>query len=171
MRYSKPLPSLDRLNELFAYAPETGDLFRRQKDGTLKKCAPNQHASHPHVVADGTNYLLHRLCFAVGNQRMPTKEVDHKDGDSRNNRLDNLREATSAENNRNRRISVRNKSGVKGVHWSARHQRWLAIITVNYRPIYLGLHESIDLAAAALAKHREKFHGEFANDGNIRKAA
>lgn len=42
-------------------------------------------------------------------------EVDHKDGDSFNNRRDNLRVCTRKENSKNRKVHSNNKLGLKGV--------------------------------------------------------
>lgn len=165
MRFSKTLPTLARLNELFRYDPNTGLLYRRAR-GDWRECASRQNAAHPHVYVDGTNYLLHRLCFAIGHQRHPLMEVDHWDGNSKNNRLANLREATSAQNNRNRRIGSRNKSGVKGVHWAANAKKWAAIITVNRQPTCLGYFATVEQAAEALHAVRPLYHGSFANDGH-----
>lgn len=87
-------------------------------------------------------------------------EIDHRDGDGLNCRKHNLRPAEHAQNSKNKRISTRNTSGFKGVF---RHKqgRWQASIQVDYRTIYLGLHDTPEAAHAAYAEASARLHGEF----------
>jgi hypothetical protein len=88
-------------------------------------------------------------------------EVDHKDGDSLNNRRLNLRLATRCQNNQNQRRPVSNTSGVKGVQFERRRGKWRAIIYANRKNIWLGYFSSRDAAREAYAKASRKYHGEF----------
>jgi hypothetical protein len=85
--------------------------------------------------------------------------VDHINGNPSDNRIANLREASDAQNCLNRKIRSDNKSGEKGV--SADPKGWRARINVNGKTVHLGYFESIDLAADAARRARERFHGEF----------
>jgi hypothetical protein len=88
-------------------------------------------------------------------------EVDHKDGNGLHNWRDNLREASKAQNAHNRRKSVSNKSGYKGVCWCKRKQQWLAQIVVGGKSIRLGYFENRKAAHAAYCQASEKYHGDF----------
>jgi hypothetical protein len=88
-------------------------------------------------------------------------EIDHRDGDGLNNRRDNLREATNAQNNHNQRIRSDNTSGYKGVSWYGPSGKWLAYIKVNGKQRHLGYHATPEQASAAYAKASAKLHGEF----------
>jgi hypothetical protein len=101
--------------------------------------------------------LLHRQILK------PTAmmEVDHRNGDGLDNRKSNLRLATHAENSRNRRLQCNNTSGVRGVHWSTRKQKWRARIKVDNRYIELGCFEDLTEAAAVREQAALKYYGEF----------
>ena len=88
--------------------------------------------------------------------------VDHIDGDRLNNRRDNLRLATHAENMRNMKRPRTNTSGFKGVYWSRQHSKWRARIMHNGKQHCLGLFDCPQEAHAAYCKAAEELHGEFA---------
>lgn len=86
--------------------------------------------------------------------------IDHRDGDPANNRWNNLRKATPAQNCANRRRQQNNASGFKGV--VAYRGKWRAVITKNGRPTMLGTFESPAAAHAAYVAAARKLFGEFA---------
>ncbi len=88
-------------------------------------------------------------------------EVDHISGDGLDCRRHNLRIVTGAENSRNRRVYVNNKSGVKGVSWQRDVGKWKAEIRLGGKRHYLGLFSDIPEAAAAYAKASAALHGDF----------
>jgi hypothetical protein len=87
---------------------------------------------------------------------------DHKNGNTLDNRRSNLRIASKADNNRNMRITDRNKSGYKGVYKHQLTERWVARISVNNKSIYLGIFKSPEEAHGAYCKAAVKYFGEFA---------
>lgn len=89
-------------------------------------------------------------------------QLDHIDGDKLNNRKNNLRTCTTAENSRNCKISKNNTSGYKGVSWNKERNKWTADIMYNYKHIYLGEFTDAKLAAAAYNEKAAELHGEFA---------
>ena len=104
---AKPLPPLERLQELFDYCPSTGQLIR------LKSLSSNARkgdtAGSPHsagylqIQVDGQKWLVHRIIWALQTGDDPGEmEVDHKDGDRSNNTWSNLRLATAGQNRANR---------------------------------------------------------------------
>lgn len=86
-------------------------------------------------------------------------EIDHIDLNPTNNRLDNLRAATRAQNNANSATRSHNKLGVKGVH--RHYNRFIALITVKRKTHYLGCYGTIDEAAAAYKLAAIKYYGKF----------
>ncbi len=91
------------------------------------------------------------------------KCVDHIDNNKHNNKLVNLRFATSQENNQNRSISNRNTSGYKGVHWHKRSMKWQARITINGKIINLGSFINKDDAINIRIQRAKNEFGEFIN--------
>jgi hypothetical protein len=106
-------------------------------------------------------FFLHRLIFLMHHGYLP-KILDHIDGNKSNNKIENLREATHSQNLFNSKISKRNSTGVKGVSWKKREQRFLASCTVNGKHYELGHFKVLDDAAKVVKEFREKHHGAFA---------
>jgi hypothetical protein len=90
------------------------------------------------------------------------RETDHINGDTLDNRCENLRICTRSQNMANQR-KTRGSSKYKGVYWYKPRRKWKAELTFNQEHIYLGLFESeIDAAKAYDDKAKEIF-GEFAH--------
>ena len=104
-------------------------------------------------------YRVHRLVFLYFHGFMPS-QVDHIDGNRQNNQIENLREATSAQNNQNRVATGASK--IKGVVWHKQSKKWVASICINRKSVHLGSFEKIEDAAQAATDARKKLHGEFA---------
>jgi hypothetical protein len=66
------------------------------------------------------------------------KQIDHIDGDRKNNKLSNLRIVRSQQNRMNSRISNRNTSGHIGVLWNKRYEKWQVQICKNYTQGFYG---------------------------------
>jgi hypothetical protein len=88
--------------------------------------------------------------------------IDHVNGDGLDNRRENLRPATNAQNMRNRGKQTNNTSGFKGAFYFPRTGRWKSQITVNRRALHLGYYLSAEDAARAYDAAALIHHGEFA---------
>lgn len=118
-------------------------------------------AVYAYGQVDGKQTPLHRFVGALAGLTL-RDEVDHRNGNSLDCRRSNLRDATVAENLRNRGMLRSNTSGVKGVTWSARAKKWKASLWAGGAEIHLGYFVSKDDAGAIVRAEREKLHGEFA---------
>ncbi len=112
-------------------------------------------------------YYAHRLAWFYMYGEFPVGEVDHIDGDRKNNRISNLRVCLKNENLRNAKIRIDNKSGFRGVSWNKRKGRWSAQAAVDKKQYYLGYFTTPEAASAAYQAFAKKHHGEFYRAPNI----
>jgi len=117
-----------------------------------------------YVQFKGKAYREHRLVYLLVKGRLP-ESIDHINGIRHDNRIENLRSCTSRENNRNRKISPKNKSGVKGVYWEEERSKWCARLRTGKKRINLGRFDSLEEAKRSIKVAREKYHKEFTNHG------
>jgi hypothetical protein len=92
----------------------------------------------------------------------PGYEVDHKNGNGLDNRKENLRICTKAENVRNNYGRSHNTSGYKGVYWHKKAKKWAAQLTTKGKNYHLGLYDNKEDAARAYNKKALELFGEFA---------
>lgn len=95
----------------------------------------------------------------------PPHDADHHNRNRSDDRWDNIRKATRAENLWNASLQSRNISGYKGVSWSSERKKWVAMIAANGKQKNLGRFQTIEEAIDARRKAAEQLHGEFATDG------
>jgi|SRR5712671_7583518 len=104
--------------------------------------------------------LLSRMVWElIGNA--PVRFIDHRDGQPLNNAEDNLRDGTLG-NAWNKQRLRNNTSGIIGVHWNAKSQKWEASIRVRSKRLYLGMFTDLALAKVARDAAAKELHGEFA---------
>ena len=154
------------MNEL--YDPSTGEfrwnVNRRgtAKAGAVAGCEHTDQNGKKYwqISIDGKQYKAHRLAWLVTHGGFPPEQIDHIDGNGLNNRLENLRAVSNAENQRNARKRADNTSGVSGVVWRKDHQKWQAKIQVNRKLTHLGYFtdKSEAIAARKAAEAKYNFH-------------
>lgn len=102
----------------------------------------------------------HRIAWLLYYGKHPAGQIDHVDGDRSNNSINNLRDVNPIDNSRNIKLGSRNKSGVLGVRWLQRQNRWVATITIRSKRISLGYGQDFFhlVAARKSAEVRYGFH-------------
>jgi len=63
------------------------------------------------------SYIASRIILTLFDKNDPDKYVDHKDGNSLNNKVENLRYVTENQSAQNRKVKTTNNSGVSGVYF------------------------------------------------------
>ena len=103
-------------------------------------------------------FSVHRLVYQhFGKNWNPELTVDHINGDIADNRISNLRMATTQQQNYNRKNF--NKLGVKGVYKS--RDKYRAQININDKAFNIGTFETIEEAKEAYDTKARELHGEF----------
>ena len=154
----------DEIRAMFEYEPATG-LLRRKVGG--RKPYPWHGAGKDRrylVHCRGARSIyLHQAVWLYHHGYVPAM-LDHGNGDTRDNRIENLRECTNAQNQYNVPRKSNNTHGHKGVvfHRACRSRPWQAKIVVSGKVISLGYHATKEEAAAAYAAGAAKYAGEFA---------
>ena len=188
---TKPILTIETLRKILRYDPDTGKLFWRERTPDLFSSG-KQTAEHrcrrwnscfsgkeAMSVDDGAGYSqgtifnkkyrAHRVIWAIVNGSWPVNEIDHIDQDRSNNRIGNLREATSQENARNSCMRSNNTSGTTGVFWDKATQKWAARIMIDGQNKNLGRFRCITSAIVS-RKVAEVKNGYHANHGRIIQA-
>lgn len=153
-----------QLRATLSYDEETGLFTRTVSSGGAKAgdvCGCQNVGGYIQVSVRGRLYLAHRLAWLYIYGVWPPFHTDHVNGDKTDNRIANLRLATSAQNCANTGPSRNNTSGVKGVYWSKIRKKWVAQIGVGGRTINLGGFASLDEAQSARLAAEASVQGEF----------
>jgi hypothetical protein len=116
---------------------------------------------HGYAVRSSTinGIKKHILMHRVINNTPDGLQTDHINRDKLDNRKSNLRSVDSSQNNINRGISKRNKSGCNGVEWQKSRNKWRVRIGYNSKSIYLGSFTSIENAKLAYNNAINLYHG------------
>jgi hypothetical protein len=156
----------ERLKELFDY--QDGQLIWKVKKAQCVKIGTAAGSistanglKYVCVEIDGSSYKLHRLNFLYHHGYLP-KRIDHKDGNSLNNNVENLREVTASQNAQNSKFRKSNKSGFKNVHFEKRNQKWRVLLQVDGVAKSFGYYDDVELAGLVAAEARDKFCGQYA---------
>lgn len=126
-----------------------------------------------HVIESGSGhlYVAHSISSKVGHISMhrmilsapKNLMIDHINGNGLDNRKENLRLATNAQNQYNRRKTHGvSSSKFKGVSFTRARGRWAAQIRVQKRLIWLGYYQTEEEAALAYNAGAIKHYGAFA---------
>ena len=170
---SKANPIPPEIVDYLDYNPETGILTwkvsPRPSVKVGQEAGSHRNKRYLGVRFKQKDYGYHRIAYFIYHGVDPLEnEIDHIDGNSLNNKIDNLRLATRSQNVINRQFQKNNKSGVVGVHWEKKYQKWQARISYKNKKIHLGYFDDIEEAKAARIAAEKKYFGEYRNDCNER---
>lgn len=161
-----PRPAIIPIGPSIPYIPLTQGLYALiDKDDAVmlgqwrwNASCKQQYATRS-ISIDGSRKMLylHRLL-------LPTQlHVDHKNGNSLDNRRSNIRPATVSQNLRNKRIRIDNTLGVIGVTKHLKGRKvWQAWVRVDGRKKSLGYYGTIEEASEARRNGEKLYYGEWA---------
>ena len=152
--------SKDMLEELFVY---NDGMLIRKKTTSSRAVAGSSVGSvdsygYLQTSIDKKAYKVHRLVWILCKGDLPDGDIDHINHDRTDNRIENLRVVSRAENSRNR-------SGVKGIYFHRKSSMWIASVCVNGNKMYIGSFKNeSDARSAYLKKMRQlDFHPNHAS--------
>lgn len=171
----------DILKSLLDYVPETGQLFWLTRgrdmfsDDRHWKAWNSRFSGREAFTADvngyqhgsifNVSYRAHRVAWAIFYGSWPEGDVDHINGDPKDNRICNLRTVSHIENMRNQKRRTTNTSGTMGVYWSGRLSKWVSRIAWKGKDHHIGVFDHLADAITA-RKEAERKIGFHPNHGN-----
>jgi hypothetical protein len=172
----RPIPTPNTLRQLLRYDPATGKLFWKMRQGDTinarrlnsrfagKQAFANERRGYAYGRVEHKCLAAHRVAWAIHYGEWPCDQIDHINGDGSDNRICNLRDVSSKENNRNQRTPKNNSSGFIGVGWDACAKKWRARISYGGSEKTLGKFARLEDAVAARCQ-AEIDHGYHPNHG------
>lgn len=163
----KPAPmDFAVFNDRFKYDPSVGGsclVYKKEvlsgtrpiRKGTPAGC---KHTNYWVIAVDKRQYKVHRIVWMLHKGEDFEANIDHINGDGFDNRIENLREATSADNRQNIAVPKNNKSGFIGVAWQESTKRWSASIMANGVRTFLGYYQTPEEGFEVYAKAKRELH-------------
>ena len=101
-------------------------------------------------IFDRKRILAHRAVWFLHYGEWPKECIDHINGITTDNRIENLRDVSRSVNQKNRRMSSNNTTGVNGVWVNKTSGKYRASIRTTNGRIYLGSFDSVNEAGLAI---------------------
>jgi hypothetical protein len=112
-----------------------------------RRSRPGRNAPKIHLhklIMERMHPELRSLIFAAR-----SRCVDHINGETTDNRRENLRLVHYSHNRQNSKLDRRNTSGFRGVHWNSACKCWTARLRILKKSIFLGYFADKEQAARA----------------------
>lgn len=166
------LPSIDTLRRMLIYDDSTGQLFWRESNLHPQRIRTRLvgrpaggmgSKGYLSVCIHGKQLRVHRVVWAFIYGTWPPTGIDHKNGNTADNRVENLRLASPSQNGMNaQKKSSARTSTLKGVAWNKRKKKFEGRITFEGRRYFLGLFDAEADCHAAYCEAAKRLAGEFA---------
>jgi len=162
----RPMPSMEILREYFEYHGD-GFFVRLKRAGRGGRGNAGDEArgtktlqGYRKMKFQGRLFLLHRLVWQFNHGNCP-EYLDHINRNPSDNRIENLRAATSTQNHFNRGLDKNNSSGTNGLSFDRRRKAWRGQVRLNGKTIYAGRSPDKETARLKLVAFQKLHHGEF----------
>lgn len=145
--------SAERLRSLLAYDPLTGSFQWRHtgRGRSIGEAGFLDSKGYRRICIDGREYKAHRLAWLYVNEVWPRNVIDHRNRIRADNRIDNLRDVSVAEN-------TQNTTPKRGVY--RLHGKWRAEIKAHGKRKHLGYFVDQSAAEHAYKEAKMQLHAE-----------
>lgn len=134
-----------------------GDDFYKYKNCPAHIKKYNNGDKYLRIKYNGKWDVFHRLIMNAKASQL----VDHINNDTMDNRKSNLRFVTRQQNAFNHKVFINNTSGVSGICFDKKNNRWYAQIMHSYHNNFLGYFDTKDQAIIARKQAEEQYFGEY----------
>ena len=142
----------------FLYDPETGKFYKKIDGSFVEQGNYGKHR-YGEICLNNTSYLAHRMAWLYFYKEMPSSHIDHINGIKGDNRIANLRLADDSLNMQNVvKATSASKSGIRGVSFDSRRNKWLCQLTLRGKRINIGRFKTKEEAAEAYIKAKKMYH-------------
>lgn len=152
----------ERLREVLDYNPKTGVFVWRirtsSRAGAGDVAGFGDGKGYTAIRVDGIQVFAHRLAWFWIHGVWPTGVIDHRDGVTTNNAIQNLRDVNHASNMQNLKSAKcdNSTSGLLGVVPS--RGRWVAQIRAGGKKHHLGVYDTPEEAHQSYIAAKRIFH-------------
>lgn len=153
----RPIP--EEVLDYYRYDHETGHLYYTKKlskrtvvgtragaDKTVTSSSRVSKEDNPYtyrvVRFKGVDYCEHRVIWFMVHGEQADEQIDHRNNDATDNRIENLRLMSQAGNMQNTSLRTDNVSGQKGVALRS-NNTWRAYINFGGKRINLGTYDNV----------------------------
>ena len=121
-------------------------------------------AKSPYAVSShfGKIVYMHRIVMGAKSDQF----VDHIDGNGLNNSRENLRFATTSQNNMNQCKRSDNTSGHKGISWCPDREKYQVYINIDRKRKSLGRYKTLEEAIYVRDQAVKSHYGEYARENS-----
>jgi hypothetical protein len=153
-----------RFNEAFEY--RDGKLYWAVSNTNAIRIGQEAGTEHSRgyrrVMFEGKQWAVHRIIWTMFNGDIPSDmQVDHINGDASDNKIENLRLASNADNCKNRKVKPSN-TGIRNVSLCKATGKYKVAVQADNKKIHLGHFDDLEFAELVAIEARAKYHGEFA---------
>jgi hypothetical protein len=146
------IEKMDYLKNIgFTYNPDTGEIVSADNNVRRGKCSRGYiyltfRIGKKHYTVSG-----HRFAWFMVYGSLPKKQIDHINRDKSDNRIENLRDISQAENRYN-------LSNVRGYYYNQQRGLYISYITKNKKTIMLGKYTNEQDARQAYLNAKKIYH-------------
>lgn len=144
----------DPITGLFAWKNRTKGIKPGARPGNMMK------KGYIRIFIDGRSYQANVLAWFYTTGKWPTGDVDHRNGERADNRMENLRDVSRMINLQNSTVPKATSTiGLRGVQRN--HSRFMARIQSAGRSQYIGTYDTPEQAHAAYLEAKKAVHPEW----------